>query len=129
MKQDVTSKGSTSQTPFPIIGIGASAGGLEAFERFLAALPARFGFAIVYLQHLSPKHKSLLPELLRSRKPGIDVNEISDGMEVLPGKLYISPPGKELRLQKGVFHIIPRRKRHLCLSIDDFFESLAEEAG
>ncbi len=114
---------------FPIVGIGASAGGLDAFKRFLSELPSKFGFAVVYIQHLSPKHRNLLPELLRSRRPNLDINEISDGMEVLPGKLYLCPPGKELRSQKGIFHIAPRRKAHICLPIDDFFESLAEEAG
>jgi two-component system CheB/CheR fusion protein len=129
IESDVKPEDSTSHAAFPIVGIGASAGGREAFERFLAALPAKLGFACIYVQHLSPEHKSLLPELIRSRKPGIDVNEISDGMEVHCGKLYINPPGKELRIQKGTFHITPRRRAHLCLPIDDFFESLAEEAG
>ncbi|MEW6569981.1 MAG: PAS domain S-box protein [Nitrospirota bacterium] len=118
-----------SQMSFPIVGIGASAGGLEAFKRFLDELPQELGFAIVFIQHLSAKQKSLLPDLLRSRKTYIDINEISDGLEVLPGKIYLSPPGKEVRILRGNFHVTARRRAHLCLPVDDFFESLAEEAG
>jgi two-component system CheB/CheR fusion protein len=129
MESDVKPEGKTSQVSFPIVGISASAGGFETFQRFLAALPAKFGFACIYIQHLSTKHKSLLPELIRSRRPGIDANEISDGMEIRSGKLYLCPPGKELQIRKGILYITPRRKAHLCLPIDDFFESLAEAAG
>ena len=114
---------------FPIVGIGASAGGLEAFQQFLSELPQEFGFAVVFIQHLLVKQKSLLPDLLCSKKPNIEINEISDGMEILPGRIYLSPPGKEIRIQKGSFHVTARRKAHLCLSVDDFFESLAEDAG
>ncbi|MEW6584917.1 MAG: chemotaxis protein CheB, partial [Nitrospirota bacterium] len=115
--------------PFPIVGIGASAGGLDAFKRFLAELPQEFGFAVVFIQHLLAKQKSLLPGLLRSRKPDIEVNEITDGMEILPGRIYVGPPGKEIRIQKENFQVTDRRKAHLCLPVDDFFESLADEAG
>jgi len=63
----------TSQSPFPIVGIGASAGGLEALKRFLADLPQEFGFAVVFIQHLLAKQKSLLPGLLRHRKPNMSI--------------------------------------------------------
>lgn len=114
---------------FPIVGIGASAGGLDAFKQFLAELPQEFGFAVVFIQHLLAKQKSLLPDLLRSGKPDIEINEISDAMEILPGRIYLSPPGKDIRIQKGDFHVTPRRGAHLCLPVDDFLESLAEDAG
>jgi len=119
----------TSQSPFPIVGIGASAGGLDAFKRFMAELPQEFGFAVVFIQHLLAKQKSLLPGLLRHRKPDMEINEISDGLEILPGRIYLSPPGKEIRIQDGRFHVTARRRMHLCLPVDDFLESLAEEAG
>jgi PAS domain S-box-containing protein len=119
----------SSPATFPIVGIGASAGGLDAFKRFMAELPQKFDFAIVFIQHLLAKQKSLLPGLLRSRKPDIEINEITDGMEILPGRIYLSPPGKDIRIQKGTFLVAERRKVHLCLPIDDFFESLADEAG
>jgi len=59
----------------------------------------------------------------------MEINEISDGLEILPGRIYLSPPGKDIRIQKGNFHVTARRGAHLCLPVDDFFESLAEEAG
>ncbi|HMK50613.1 MAG TPA: CheR family methyltransferase, partial [Thermodesulfovibrionales bacterium] len=129
MKKAANSVDKTSPGSCLIVGIGASAGGLEAFKAFLDELPKDFGFAIVFIQHLLARQKSLLPGLLRSKRPNIDINEISDGMEVLPGKIYLGPPGKEIRIQKGAFHATDRRKAHLCLPVDDFFESLAEEAG
>ena len=129
MKKAKKSVDKTSPGSCLIVGIGASAGGLDAFKQFLAELPKDFSFAIVFIQHLLAKQKSLLPSLLRSKRPNTEINEISDGMEILPGKIYLSPPGKEIRIQKGSFHATDRRKAHLCLPVDDFFESLAEEAG
>ena len=91
--------------PFPIVGIGASAGGLDSLVRFLSALPDEFGFALVFMQHLSPAHKSLLPELLSSRKSALIIEEASDGLEILPGRLYLCPPAQEVRIEKGVFRV------------------------
>ena len=88
---------------FLIVGIGASAGGLDALQRFLSALPLDFGFALVFIQHLSAKHKSLLPELLGARRPSLVIQQISDGLKVQPGRLYLAPPGREVRLQNGLF--------------------------
>ena len=112
-----------------IVGIGASAGGLNALKCFLAVLPKEFGFAMVFIQHLSPKHRSLLPDLLRSGRPGLEISEITDGMEVLPGRLYLCPPGKETGILKGTFHVTSPSEDHVHLPIDEFFISLADEAG
>jgi two-component system CheB/CheR fusion protein len=114
---------------FPIVAIGASAGGLNSIQCFLNALPKDFGFAIVFLQHLSHKHGNLLPGLLRSGRPSLDIGEISDGMEALPGKLYLCPPGVELRIEKGILHTAPFSGERVHLPIDEFFTSLAEDAG
>jgi two-component system CheB/CheR fusion protein len=114
---------------FPIVGIGASAGGLNSLQCFLAALPKKFGFAAVFMQHLSPKRKSLLPELLNKRRPDIAISEISDGLEVFPGRLYLCPPGKEIRIHKKIFRVAAPASDHVHLPIDEFFISLAEEAG
>ena len=114
---------------FPIVGVGASAGGLEALESFLTALPKKFGVAIVFIQHLSPKHKNLLPELLRSRTTDLRIEEIEDELEVLPGRLYLCPPAKEIRVQKGIFRIASHVHRHVHLPIDEFFVSLAEDVA
>lgn len=121
--------GESPSASFPIVCIGASAGGLNSLQCFLSILPKKFGFAVVFMQHLSPKHKSLLPELLRNRRPGLDISEISDGMEVLPGKLYLCPPGNEIKIMKSVFRVSVPSKEHFHLPIDEFFSSLAEEAG
>ena len=115
--------------PFPVVGIGASAGGLAALEAFLAEVPEDFGFAIVFIQHLSPKHESLLPDLLRSRRPEFEIVEISDGLELLRGRLYVCPPGKEVTIDEGVFHASSRREGHVHLPIDEFFVSLAGYAS
>ncbi|MDA8170538.1 MAG: PAS domain S-box protein [Nitrospiraceae bacterium] len=114
---------------FPIVAIGASAGGLNALECFAGALPGKFAFAVVFMQHLSTKHKSLLPELLRHRRPDIDIQEISDGLTILPGKIYLCPPGKEVRIKEDAFHISAPSAGHVHLPIDEFFTDLAEDAG
>lgn len=128
MKPDVTFGENSPGTIFPIVGIGASAGGLNSLQCFLAALPKEFGFAVVFMQHLSPKHKSLLPELLRNRRPGLEISEVSEGMEVLPGRLYLCPPGKEVKIMKTTFHVFVPPEENFRLPIDDFFSSLAEAA-
>src|SRR5258708_15101761 len=75
----------------PVVGIGASAGGLEAFTRLLAHLPATTGMAYVFVQHLDPTHASLLPGLL-ARVTTMPVREITDGMRVEPNQVYVLPP-------------------------------------
>jgi two-component system CheB/CheR fusion protein len=115
--------------PLPIVGVGASAGGLKAFESFLAALPRNFGFVLVFVQHLSAKHKSMLPDLLAGRRPDLEVAEIADNEQVLPGRLYLCPPGSEVRIRNGIFRVAPGPEGHTHYPIDEFFESLAEAAG
>ncbi len=112
-----------------IVGIGASAGGMEPLQRFLSALPADFNFALVFVQHLSPKHKSLLPELLSAKNPSIAVQEITDGQQALPGRLYLAPPGKEVRLSGGVFHLTVHPEGLIHLPIDEFLISLADDVA
>src|SRR5208283_1208730 len=94
--------------PFPIVGIGASAGGLHSLECFLEALRADFDFAVVFIQHLSPAHKSLMPEILRSKWRDLEFIEIEDGLQLLPGRLYLCPPGVEVRIRKGAFRVAAR---------------------
>ncbi|MGD0233055.1 MAG: PAS domain S-box protein [Syntrophorhabdales bacterium] len=129
MKSKETPSVAKPDKAFPIVGIGASAGGLEALESFLTVLPKKFGVAIIFIQHLSPKHKNLLPELLRSRTTDLRIEEIDDEMEVLPGQLYLCPPAKEIRIQKGVFRIASHTHQHVHLPIDEFFVSLAEDVA
>jgi two-component system CheB/CheR fusion protein len=117
------------QKQFPIVGIGASAGGLAAFEAFLSAIPFSLGrgMAFVLVQHLSPDHKSLLTELVR-RYTRLQVHEVEDGMEVKPNRVYIIPPNHHMALLGGKLHLFaPAGNRGSRLSIDFFFRSLAAD--
>jgi two-component system CheB/CheR fusion protein len=112
-------------TQFPVVGVGASAGGLSAFTKLLKSLPLDTGMAFVLVQHLDPKHTSLLPELL-SRVTALPVMEITGELPVKPNHVYIMPPKFTVVLRKGVLHLIPRigeSGKHM--PIDDFFQSLA----
>ena len=114
---------------FPIVGIGASAGGLHSLECFLEALRADFDFAVVFIQHLSPSHKSLMPEILRSKWLDLEFIEIEDGLQPLPGRLYLCPPAVELRIHEGTFRVVDRPDEHIHFPIDQFLVSLAEDSA
>ena len=119
----------THDPKFPIVGIGCSAGGLEALEKFLTHVPAGSGIAIVIVQHLDPNHVSALPELLQ-RLTRMKVVEAGDGMTVLPDGVYIIPPNKDMSLLHGKLHLLdPVAPRGLRLPIDFFLRSLAEDRG
>ncbi len=110
------------------MGIGASAGGLAAFKKFLGAIPEDSGMAYVLVQHLDPNHESLLPELLQ-KVTKIPVLEISDDIKVQPDHIYIIPSNKMLLANDGVLELSPRpapEKNKRNLPIDLFFSSLAE---
>lgn len=110
------------------MGIGASAGGLSAYSKLLKELPADTGMAFVLVQHLDPKHASMLPDLL-GRTTLMPVIEISDGMPVQPNNVYVMPPNHSLAILHGVLHLMPRPDalgKHL--PIDDFFRTLADDA-
>lgn len=118
-----------ASTPFPIVGIGASAGGLGAFEAFFSAMPANTdpGMAFVLVQHLAPDHESLLTGLIR-RYTRMEVSEVEDGMVVAPNHAYIIPPGRDMALLNGMLHLLePSSPRGLRLPIDFFFRSLAQD--
>lgn len=112
-------------TPIPIVGIGASAGGLDPICEFLVSVPPNSGFAYVIVQHLDPVHKCMLPELLQ-RMTSMKVSEIEDGMAVLANHVYVIPPSQELTLDHHCFVLCPTtRPRGHSLPIDIFFKSLA----
>ena len=110
---------------FPIVGIGASAGGLEAFKKLLAAIPENSGMAYVLVQHLDPEHESMLPEILQ-RVTNIPVHEITEDIHLAPDHIYTIPSNKILTSIDGVLQLTPRDNTILNLSIDIFFTSLAE---
>lgn len=116
--------GSVSAPAFPVVGIGASAGGLEAFERFFSAMPDEFhpGMAFVLVQHLAPEHKSLLAGMIR-RYTTMPVFEVADGMVVEPGCVYIIPPNRDMAFFNGTLQLLEPvlpRGRHLAI---DFFSA------
>ncbi|MEG4959051.1 MULTISPECIES: chemotaxis protein CheB [unclassified Microcoleus] len=114
---------------FPIVGIAASAGGLEAFTELLSHLPVDTGMAFVLIQHLDPAHKSLLSEIL-ARKTQMPVNEVKDGIAVEPNQVYVIPPNTKMVLCKGVLQLSPREKIYgKYMPGDAFFTSLAIDRG
>ena len=116
-------------TPFPVVGIAASAGGLEAFTDLLSHLPTNTGMAFVLIQHLSPDHTSLLSEILGRVTP-MPVQQVQDDTEVEPNQVYVIPPGTQLTLADGRFHLAPRQKSQgKYMPGDLFFKSLAAECG
>lgn len=115
-----------SKNLFPVVGIGASAGGLDAFKKLIKCVPANSGMAYILVQHLHPEHESLLPEILQ-RVTKIPVVEISDNVHVEPNHIYVIPSNKILVASDGVLQLSPRStKDKLHLPIDIFFSSLAE---
>ncbi len=112
---------------FPIVGIGASAGGLEAFTLLLQNLPSDLHMALVLVQHLDPTYKSLLSELL-SRTTKLAVEEVTDGTRVKPGHVYVIPPNTTMTVSRHVLHLTPRVDAdHKHTPIDTFLESLAQD--
>ncbi|MFZ1677890.1 MAG: chemotaxis protein CheB [Saprospiraceae bacterium] len=117
-----------SDNLFPVVGIGASAGGLDAFKKLLKAIPEDSGMAYVLVQHLDPNHESLLPEILQ-KVTKLPVEEITDDMKVQPNHIYVIPSNKMMVATDGVLLLSPRpvkNKTERNLPIDLFFTSLAE---
>ncbi len=116
---------------FPIVGIGASAGGLAAFEAFFSGMPAVIdpNMAFVLVQHLAPDHKSILTSLIQ-RFTRMQVSDVRDGMKVQPNCAYIIPPGKDMAFKNGSLQLLePSAPRGQRLPIDFFFRSLAQDQG
>jgi two-component system CheB/CheR fusion protein len=112
---------------FPIIGIGASAGGLEALEQFLKNVPAGSGMAYIIIQHLDPTRKGVMSELLQ-RATSMQVVQVKDRTQVRPDCVYVIPPNKDMSLLHGVLHLLaPVAPRGLRLPIDFFLRSLAQD--
>jgi two-component system CheB/CheR fusion protein len=119
-------KSSLLHCPFPVVGIGASAGGLEAVLELLKHLPSNTGLAYVLIQHLAPDHESILPRIL-ARHTQMSVSEARNNQQIEPDHLYVIPPNASMTLKGRMLKLAPRRKiagRLRC--IDFFLESLAE---
>jgi two-component system CheB/CheR fusion protein len=127
-KGEVSQKVSTaSPESFPVVGLGASAGGLAAVTELLRRLPDSTGASFVIIQHLDPRHGSFSADIL-SRVSSMPVDEVRDGMPVQPNHVYVIPPNSNMRLVRGVLRLSPRTEtRGQHLPIDLFFKSLAED--
>jgi two-component system, chemotaxis family, CheB/CheR fusion protein len=113
---------------FSIVGIGASAGGLEAFSELLHNLPEQTGMAFVLVQHLDPSHESALPEIL-GRTTKLPVKEVTEGTVVQPDHVYVIPANAGMAILNGKLQLKTRDKHGQHMPIDSFFRSLAEEIG
>ena len=115
-----------NSTGFPIVGIGSSAGGLEALEIFLKNIPQKCGMALVIVQHLDPTHKGIMVELLQ-RVTSMPVVQVTDRLKIEPDHVYVIPPNKNMSLLHGMLHLLDMVKpRGLRLPVDFFFRSMAD---
>jgi two-component system, chemotaxis family, CheB/CheR fusion protein len=118
---------SSKTSAFPIVGVGASAGGLEAFTQLLEHVPANTGMAFVLVQHLDPTHASQLTEIL-SRKTAMPVQEIHGDTPVEPNHVYVMPPGENLTIAGGILKTVPRSDSGARnMPIDAFLQALAKD--
>ncbi|UJS17718.1 MAG: PAS domain-containing protein [Candidatus Jettenia sp.] len=114
-------------TRFPIVGIGASAGGLQAFERFFIHMPSNSGAAYIVIQHLDPTHSSIMADILK-RFTDMTVVEVEDRMHVEPNHVYVIPSNKDMIIQNGMLKLtVPAEPHGLRMPIDLFLRSLAED--
>ncbi|MEG4352342.1 CheR family methyltransferase [Microcoleus sp. LAD1_D3] len=114
---------------FPVVGIGASAGGLEAFMELLSHLPIDTGMAFVIIQHMLPAQESMLSVIL-ARSTLMPVHEVTDGMLIAPNQVYVIPPNVSITIKQSVLKLTPRGRGHgVFMSVDIFLLSLAEERG
>lgn len=116
----------SSRTTFPIVGIGASAGGLEAMSDLLKHLPGKTGVAFVLVQHLDPSHESAMVSLL-ARMTDMPVSEAKNNVALGPNHFYVLPPNKLISLSRRRLKLSPRKDPHL--PVDEFFRTLADEEG
>ena len=124
-KKKSPAKAEVKENSFPVVAIGASAGGLEAMMELLNYLPPDTGMAFIYVQHLSPDHKSMLTEIL-SKKTSMIVQEIDDMDKIMPDNVFVIPYNKGIEVTDGHIKLIPRSETSAAISIDILFSSLAE---
>jgi two-component system CheB/CheR fusion protein len=128
MRETVSEAPTTSPGPMPIVGMGASAGGLEAFQKFFSHMPAETGMAFIVVQHLDPRHATLMPELL-GKITRMNVEQVKDETPVQPDHVYVIPPNATLTLEGSVLRVHTPASAGLRMPIDGLFHSLAEDQG
>ena len=120
-KNKNTFKISASDNSFYVVGIGASAGGLEALERFFRSMPEKSGMAFIVVSHLDPNHVSIMPELVQ-KSTRMKLFQAEDGMVVEPNHVYVAPANRDLAILHGIIHLIEPLEPHgFRLPIDFFF--------
>ncbi len=121
--------GANAKDNFLIAAIGASAGGIEALTELMKLLPVDTGLAFVLIQHLDPKHPSILAELL-SKETAMRVQEVAHGKKVEPNHVYVIPPNTSMSISDRSLQLSPREESHgIHMTIDGFMCSLAKEQG
>ncbi len=126
-QKEVAATENVRKKPFYIVGMGGSAGSLEAFEEFFRSMPADTGLAFVLVSHLDPTHKGVMPELLQ-RVTQMKVQQVKDGMKVEPNTVYVIPPNRDMSILHGRLQLLePSKPRGLRMPIDFFFRHLAED--
>ena len=114
---------------FPVVALGASAGGLDAFRKLFGALPANSGMAFILIQHLDPTHASMMVDLLAGHTK-MEIRQAADGMPLEREHVYVIPPAVYLSLHEGVFKLsVPQERHGARLPFDFFLRSLAAECG
>ncbi len=128
-KQKNTAEISSSNNSFYVVGIGASAGGLDALERFFGNLPESSGIAFIVVSHLDPNHVSIMPELIQ-KSTKMKLFQAEDGMVVEPDHVYVAPANRDLAILHGTIQLIEPVEAHgFRLPIDFFFKSLSADSG
>ncbi|MEW4561471.1 chemotaxis protein CheB [Bremerella sp. JC770] len=125
----MTTNDSSDEDPFYVVGIGASAGGLESLELFFDHMPTDSGMAFVVVQHLSPDFESLMDQLL-ARHTKIQIHRVEDGIRVRPNAIYLLQPKHDITIESGILRLTQHvRDAGIRLPIDVFFRSLAKDLG
>jgi len=128
-KKSITAVIPSSNNSFYVVGIGASAGGLDALERFFGNMPENSGMAFIVVSHLDPNHISIMPELIQ-KSTKMKLFQAEDGMVVEPNSVYVAPPNRDLAILHGTIQLIEPLQAHgFRLPIDFFFKSLSEDLG
>src|SRR3970040_2208381 len=128
-KQKLASHILTSDNSFYVVGIGSSAGGLEALEKFFGKMTENSGMAFIVVSHLDPHHVSIMPELIQ-KSTRMKIFQAQDGMKVEPNKVYVAPANRDLAILHGTIQLIEPPEAHgFRLPIDFFFKSLSSDFG
>src|SRR5579859_3081815 len=109
-----------------VVAVGASAGGLDAFIDLLSGIPPQTGLAFVLIQHLDPRHESMLAGIL-ARAAAIPVQQVTEGMRIERDHVYVIPPDREMTMSQGILRLAPRTSKVPHRPLDNFFRSLAND--